>query len=402
MTNRPIRQIAVALLLALAASAPSQDGMTLDVPNGRWAGSTGQGRSYEVTTQGNTISQLKIGYSLSGCSGTTTISISPAPSVSGSNTFFASAAFCAAGQIVTAGTFDPGARTASGTLSMSATPIPFVCGCSGSLSTTWTAVLNPPTLNIGNATVAESHSGTTLLGFKLTLSEASTSNVTVSYGTSAVTATVGVDYTAASGTFTIPAGSTSKQLTILIHGDTVAEPDETFSVVLSNPAGVSLGTTTGTGTILNDDPAGTATTVTQYRLYHDGTKEHLYTTDLNEYNVLGGAGWAQEGVAYKMLTNGVHNGAATAPLFRLYHPGILQHHWTTDSNEARVLSYLSTWFYEGIVGYLSPSQVSGTVPLYRMALENPPIHLWTTDQNEYDTLATRGWVKEGVIGYVVP
>ena len=102
-------------------------------------------------------------------------------------------------------------------------------------------------------------------------------------------------------------------------------------MVLSNATGgATIAKSTGTGVILNDDPGGVATPLTQYRLYLDLTKEHLYTTDLNEYNVLGTRGWAQEGIAYKMLTNGTYNGVATAPLFRLYHPGILQHFWTTD------------------------------------------------------------------------
>jgi hypothetical protein len=35
--------------------------------------------------------------------------------------------------------------------------------------------------------------------------------------------------------------------------DTVVEPDETFTVVLSNPQGATLGTASGTVRILNDD-----------------------------------------------------------------------------------------------------------------------------------------------------
>jgi hypothetical protein len=30
------------------------------------------------------------------------------------------------------------------------------------------------------------------------------------------------------------------------------------------------------------------------------------------------------------------------------------------------------------------------------------LHLWTTDLNEKTVLSTRGWVYEGVAGYVVP
>jgi pimeloyl-ACP methyl ester carboxylesterase len=152
---------------------------------------------------------------------------------------------------------------------------------------------------------------------------------------------------------------------------------------------------------LDYDPA-LGTVVPQYRLHHDGTKEHLYTADQNEYNVLGTRGWTQEGGAHNLLTSGLFNGVATIPLFRLYHPGISQHHWTTDANEASTLADTGAWTYEGVVAYVAPTQAPGTTPLYRMALASPPLHLWTTDLNEYNTLATRGWVKEGIIGYVVP
>jgi alpha-tubulin suppressor-like RCC1 family protein/ligand-binding sensor domain-containing protein len=258
-------------------------------------------------------------------------------------------------------------------------------------------------LSINDPSIAEGGAGTSILAFTITLPQASPSDVSVAYATAAGSATAGTDFTAATGTFTIPAGTTSKNLTVLVTGDIADEPDESFTLVLSDAVGATIAKSVGTGTIVNDDPPAAATLVTQYRLYHDGTKEHLYTTDFNEYNVLGSRGWVQEGIAYKMLTNGVYNGVmATIPFFRVYHSGILQHHWTSDSNEARVLSAIPVWAYEGTIGYLLPTQAPGTVPLYRMALASPPIHLWTTDKNEYDTLATFGWTPEGIVGYVIP
>jgi hypothetical protein len=259
-------------------------------------------------------------------------------------------------------------------------------------------------LAIDDPSIAEGSNGSSILAFTVSIPQALTSDVRVDYSTVAGTATAGDDYTAASGVFTLPAGSTSKTLNVLVRGEATAiEPDETLTVVLSNAVGTSIGKSTSTGTILNDDPHAAATTVTQYRLYHGGTLEHLYTTDLNEYNVLSANGWTQEGVAYKMLTNGVYNGvAATIPMFRLYHPGIQQHHWTTDANEAITLGRLPQWYFEGTIGYLLPTQAAGSVPLYRLALANPALHLWTTDQNEYETLGARGWIKEGIVGYVVP
>lgn len=147
----------------------------------------------------------------------------------------------------------------------------------------------------------------------------------------------------------------------------------------------------------------TSTLVNRYRLYSDITKEHHYTTDLNEYTVLGTRGWLQEGVAHKAYTtNAPAHGLVPVPLYRLYHAGILQHLWTTDANEYSVLGTRG-WTQEGIDGYILPSSVPGvTVPLYRLAYLFLPIHLWTTDLNEYTVLATRGWVQEGVVGHVVP
>ena len=44
-----------------------------------------------------------------------------------------------------------------------------------------------------------------------------------------------------------------------MYGDTSVEPNEAFSVALSNPSnGYSLGRATGTGTIINDDAGGPA------------------------------------------------------------------------------------------------------------------------------------------------
>jgi hypothetical protein len=262
--------------------------------------------------------------------------------------------------------------------------------------------LTPPEVSIGDASTTEGQSGASLLALTVKLSFASHLPVTVSYATSNGTASSGSDYTATSGTMVMPAGSTSQQVMVLLHGDTTVEASETFTVTLSSPANATLGKSAGTATIVNDDPANLATTVTQYRLYHGGTLEHLYTTDANEYDVLGTAGWVREGIAYRLLTSGTYKGVATVPLFRLYHPGIRQHHWTSDANEALTLPRTTAWVFEGTVGYLLPTPVSGAIPLYRMALANPPLHLWTTDKNEYDTLETRGWTKEGIVGYVIP
>jgi len=95
--------------------------------------------------------------------------------------------------------------------------------------------------------------------FTVSMSVASASDVTVDFATADGTATTGADYTATSGTLTIPAGQTSGAITVPITDDAVAEGDEEFAVTLSNPTGATLGTpATATVTITDDDgtPAG--------------------------------------------------------------------------------------------------------------------------------------------------
>lgn len=145
--------------------------------------------------------------------------------------------------------------------------------------------------------------------------------------------------------------------------------------------------------------------VTRYRLYSPSTYEHLYTTDVNEYNVLQSCcGWVAEGAIYRVFRGaGSYGGVAAVPYYRLYNPYSYQHHWTTDLNEYTVLPTFG-WVQEGTDGYILPSQATGTLPLYRLYLNaNGGLHLWTTDANEMNYLvANNGWVYEGIAGYVVP
>ena len=112
-----------------------------------------------------------------------------------------------------------------------------------------------PALSIADASVTEGNSGTVNLNFAVTMSAASLSDVAVSYATGNGTATSGSDYTSALGTLTIPSGSTSGTITVVVTGDTAVEPGETLTVTLSNPVNATLARIAATGTILNDDGA---------------------------------------------------------------------------------------------------------------------------------------------------
>ena len=98
------------------------------------------------------------------------------------------------------------------------------------------------------------------IGFAVTLSLAADQEVTVHWATQAVgnTATEGQDYSGGSGTLSFPAGSTAAQTsTVVVHNDELDEPDEQFTVTLSNPVHAVLAgggaTVSATGTIADDD-----------------------------------------------------------------------------------------------------------------------------------------------------
>ncbi len=118
-----------------------------------------------------------------------------------------------------------------------------------------------PVLSIGDASVAEGDTGSTTLDFTVTLDSAATEAVTVDWATSDGTATAGTDYTAGNGTLTFNAGDSSRTVSVTVAGDEVDEPDETFTVTLTNPSGATLGDDTATGTITNDDDDPTLTLV---------------------------------------------------------------------------------------------------------------------------------------------
>ncbi len=123
-----------------------------------------------------------------------------------------------------------------------------------------------PTLTIDSPRVAEGNSGTTQLVFTVTLSPASTGQVTVDWAdVGDSTAESGSDYTAlAGGTLTFAAGDTSKTISVEVLGDGAIEPDETVRMGLFNqvPSGtpfrgadgtVFLMNVVGVGTIVDDD-----------------------------------------------------------------------------------------------------------------------------------------------------
>jgi large repetitive protein len=129
-------------------------------------------------------------------------------------------------------------------------------------------------VSVGDQAMLEGDAGTHTMTLPVTLSTPSVTSVSVQYTVRGSTATggtksaPGVDFLLKSGTVTFkPSTTTGKtptklNLDVTIYADTNPEPDETFSVILSNPVGgYAVGRNLGTGTILNDDDVASGITI---------------------------------------------------------------------------------------------------------------------------------------------
>ena len=158
---------------------------------------------------------------------------------------------------------------------------------------------DPPTMSISSLALFEGDVGTSNFSFKVNLSRATDQTVTVDFATLDGTAGAGTDYIAKSGTLTFKPNVTEGVIDISVMTDTLKEPDETFSVVLSNPKNATITTGTGVATIRNDDtylfiPSDGYETPTTYTGYEKVWQDEFNGTslDLTSWGFdVGGSGW---------------------------------------------------------------------------------------------------------------
>jgi hypothetical protein len=120
----------------------------------------------------------------------------------------------------------------------------------------------PATLSIAPVSEFEGTGGTKIFNFKVTLSEAVSTPVSVAYATGDGTATTADnDYTAKAGFLTFNPAANGAQpvleqnISIVVASDNKLETDETFIVSLLNASGATIAVDEATGTIQNDDTA---------------------------------------------------------------------------------------------------------------------------------------------------
>ncbi len=115
-----------------------------------------------------------------------------------------------------------------------------------------------PSLIIDDVSKQEGGSGFTNFIFTVTLVGASEKAISVLYATADGTAKSTSDYTLKGGSLNFggPNHITSQKITVEVKGDVLAEPNETFFVLLSGVVNASVSKARGIGTITNDDGSG--------------------------------------------------------------------------------------------------------------------------------------------------
>ena len=158
---------------------------------------------------------------------------------------------------------------------------------------------------IDNVSLDEGTGGTTDFVFTVTLTGNSPAPFTVAYSTQPLSATADDDYTSSSGTLSFAGNDGETQtITVSVTGDTVTEPDESFTIELGTPSnpGTMVTDSSGLGSIGNDDHAGLAIDdVAAAEGDAPGTTDFVFTVTLD--------GPVQDGVAVDYATT---NGTATA------------------------------------------------------------------------------------------
>jgi Repeat of unknown function (DUF5648)/Purple acid Phosphatase, N-terminal domain len=129
-----------------------------------------------------------------------------------------------------------------------------------------------------------------------------------------------------------------------------------------------------------------------YRSANSTGSLHLYTTNAGEQNA---NGFHAEGTVGYLLPS---QGSGTVPLYRM--TGSNGDTLLTQASNETSLMQARGYRNDGIAGYIASSQAPGTQPLYRMSSADGSGHFYTTSSSEKAQFQSQGWKDEGVVGYI--
>ncbi|MFM6758861.1 MAG: bluetail domain-containing putative surface protein, partial [Microcystis panniformis] len=147
-------------------------------------------------------------------------------------------------------------------------------------------------LSINDITVVEGKDNNAIL--TVTVDNPNPQPITFNYTTAPIDATANVDYTSKTGTITIAPNTSTATISIPILNDNLNEPDEVFTVTLSNPVNATINPDEAIGQVIITDTLQSAITrtlpnnVENLRLI--GTNNINGTGNASNNNITGNSG----------------------------------------------------------------------------------------------------------------
>jgi beta-glucanase (GH16 family) len=176
-------------------------------------------------------------------------------------------------------------------------------------------------LSVGNVTQVRDSIATKTFRFVVDVNPVNTSDITVNYTTKDGTAISGIDFTAVSGTLTIPAKQFTGAIDVVVTPNKLRQNDQSFTLELSSPVNATLSNTQATGTIQNIgtflpiDNSG-YTSASEYSGKTLVWSDEFSGKTLNQANwtyETGGGGWGNNELEY--YTNDIRNSFLTGGYF---------------------------------------------------------------------------------------
>ncbi len=253
------------ITLAVSPSSVTEDGT--------------QNLIYTFTRTGSTTNPLTVNYSVAG----TATNGTDYASIPTSVTFVAGSATAT---VTVDPTPDTTAESNETVILTLATGTGYTVGTTTAVTGTITNV--PATsvtsqLSINDITVVEGQNSNAIL--TVTVNNPNPQQITVNYTTAPIDATANVDYTSQTGTLTIAANTSTATISIPILNDNLNEPDEVFTVTLSNPVNATINPDEAIGQVIITDTLQSAITRTL-----PNNVENLRLIGSNNINGTGNAG----------------------------------------------------------------------------------------------------------------
>ncbi|MBO9616509.1 MAG: hypothetical protein J7619_27720 [Dyadobacter sp.] len=132
-----------------------------------------------------------------------------------------------------------------------------------------------------------------------------------------------------------------------------------------------------------------------YRYFsRNGSKDHLYTANINEKGNGSNNDYIYEGIAFYAFSTQV---AGTVPVYRYFHGGasLGDHFYTLNQSD---VSGNPAYTYEGIAFYAYNQAINNAVPIHRYWNSSIDDHFYSKNNNEVATLPS-GYIYEFAVFY---